>query len=93
MLCGNGDHSANGTRLGQLEEMQGSIVRRKMLTELIRPATVYEAETSTTTQRQENGINVNEVIMLRWMYELTRNSVEPTLMTDNEGCAGFYKIT
>ena len=26
MLCGNGDHSANWTRLEKLEEMQGSIV-------------------------------------------------------------------
>ena len=38
MLHGDGDHSANGTRLEKLEEMQGSIVRRRMPTKLIRPA-------------------------------------------------------
>ena len=38
MLCGNVDHSANRTRLEKLEEMQESIVRRRMATKLIRPA-------------------------------------------------------
>ena len=41
MLCGNGDHSGNGTRLEKLEEMQGSIVRRMMPTKQIRPATIW----------------------------------------------------
>ena len=31
MLCGNGDQSANGTRLEKLDEMQGSILRRRIL--------------------------------------------------------------
>ena len=38
MLHGNGDHSANVTRLEKLEEMQGSIVRRGMPTKPIKPA-------------------------------------------------------
>ena len=52
MLHGNGDHSANGTRLDKLEEMQGSIVRRGMPAKLIRHAMVfiYGAETLTTTK-------------------------------------------
>ena len=41
MLCGNGDHSANGTRLEKLEEMQGSIVRRRMSAKLIRPVMLW----------------------------------------------------
>ena len=38
---GNGDHSANVTRLEELEEMQGSIVRRRMPTKLIKPAMLF----------------------------------------------------
>ena len=38
MLHGNGDHSANVTRSEKLEEMQVSIVRRRMPTKLIKPA-------------------------------------------------------
>ena len=41
MLCGNGDHSANGTRLERLEEIQGSIVRRRMPAKPIRPVTLW----------------------------------------------------
>ena len=33
---------------------------------------IYGAETLGTTKRQENGINVNEMRMLRWMYGVTR---------------------
>ena len=40
MLCGNGDHCANGTRLDKLEEMQGSIVCRRMM-KLIRPVMIW----------------------------------------------------
>ena len=40
MLCGNGDHSANGTMLEEVEDMQGCIVRRRMPTKLIKPAIV-----------------------------------------------------
>ena len=71
MLCG--DHSANGNRLEEVEVMQGSIVRRRMPTKLIRPAMKYGAETLATTKRQENGIKVNEMRMLRWIYGVTRN--------------------
>ena len=42
MLCGNGDHIANGTRLEQLEEMQRSIVRRRMPTTMIRPSMIWD---------------------------------------------------
>ena len=52
MFYGNGDHSANGTRLEKLEEMQGSIVRRRMPTKLIRPVMQYGADTLATTKRQ-----------------------------------------
>ena len=41
MLHGNGDQSANVTRLEKLEEMQGSIVRRRMPTKLIKPAMLF----------------------------------------------------
>ena len=41
MLYGNGDHRANVTRLEKLEEMQGSIVRGKMPTKLIKPAMLF----------------------------------------------------
>ena len=41
MLSGNGDHSANGTRFEKLEDMQGSIVRRRMPTKLIRPVMLW----------------------------------------------------
>ena len=51
MLHGNGDHSANGTRMEKLEEKQGSIVRRRMPTKPIRPAMIYGAETLATTKR------------------------------------------
>ena len=44
MLHGNGDHSANGTRLEELEEMQVSIVRRRMATKLIRPALLFRGQ-------------------------------------------------
>ena len=47
-------------------------VRRRMPTKLIRPAMVYGAETLATTKRQENGIQVNEMRMLRWMFGVTR---------------------
>ena len=72
MLCGNGDHSANGTRLNKLQEMQRSIVRRRMPTKPIRPAMLYGADTLATTKRHENGIKVNDMRMLRWMYGETR---------------------
>ena len=41
LLYGNGDHSANVTRLEKLEEMQGSIVRRKMPTKLVKPTMLF----------------------------------------------------
>ena len=41
MLHGNGDHSANVTRLEKLEEIQGSILRRRMPTKLIKPAMLF----------------------------------------------------
>ena len=71
MLWGNGDNSANGTRLDKLDEMQGSVVRRRMLTKLVRPAMIYGAETLATTKRQDNRINANEMRMLRCMYGVT----------------------
>ena len=72
MLHDNGDHSANGTRLEKLEEMHGSVVRRRMPTKPITPAMICGTETLATTKRQKNGINVNEMRMLRWMYGVTR---------------------
>ena len=42
MLCGNVDHSANVTRLENLEEMQGSSVRRRMPAKLIRPVMLWD---------------------------------------------------
>ena len=42
MLCGNGDHTVNGNRLEKLEEMQGSIVRRRIHTKLIIPVLLWE---------------------------------------------------
>ena len=41
MLHDNGDHSANVTRSEKLEEMQGSIVRRRMPTKLTKPAMLF----------------------------------------------------
>ena len=48
--------------------MQGSIVHRKMPTKLIRPAMLCGTETLAKTKRHENGIKVNEMRMLTWMY-------------------------
>ena len=42
MLCGNGDQSANGTRLEKLEDMHGSIVRRRMPAKLIRTVMLWD---------------------------------------------------
>ena len=52
MLRGNGNHSANKSRLEKLEEMQEILVRRRMPTTLIRPAMLYEAETLDRTKPQ-----------------------------------------
>ena len=41
MLHGNGDHSANVTRSEKLEEMQGSIVRKRMPTKLTKAAMLF----------------------------------------------------
>ena len=41
MLCENGDHSANGTRLETFEDMQGSIGRRRKLAKLIRTVMLW----------------------------------------------------
>ena len=71
ILCGNGNHRSNGTRLEKLEEMQSSIVRRRMHAKLIRPVMLWGRNVA-TTKKQDHGINVNEMTMIRWMYELTR---------------------
>ena len=65
ILHGNGDHSANVTRLEKLEEMQGSIVRRRMPTKLIKPAMLFMSQKRWLQM-------VNEMRMLRWMYGMTR---------------------
>ena len=72
MLCCNGDHSANGTRLEKLEEMQGNVVRRRMPAKVIRPVMLWGRKVG-YNEETRNGINVNEMIILRWMYGLTRN--------------------
>ena len=41
MLCENGDGRVNGIRLEKLEEMPGSIVRRRMPTKRTRPAMIH----------------------------------------------------
>ena len=68
MLCGNGDHSANGSTAEKLEEMQGEYRAQNDAYELIRPAIIHGAETLAKTKRQEDGIKVNEMRMLRWIY-------------------------
>ena len=72
VLCGNGDHSANGTGLEKMEEMQGSIVRRRIRAKLIRPVLQWGRKRC-YNEETRNWININEMIMLRWMYEMTRN--------------------
>ena len=49
-------------------------MRRRIPTKLTRPARIlsYGADTLVTTKRQENGIKVNEMRILRWMYGVTR---------------------
>ena len=85
----------NHTRLYKLEEMQGTIIRRRMPTKLIRPAMTlsYGTETLATTKRQENGIKVNEMRMLRLYVrsDKQRQDRERTLMRDNESCLGFQE--
>ena len=96
MLHGNGDHSANGTRLEKLVQMQGSIMRRRMPMKMIRPAMIYRTETLrlATTKRQENWIHVNEMRMLRWMNGVTRKDKiwnEHLITRNNESGVGFQK--
>ena len=58
MLCGNGDHSANGTRLKTLEEVPGIIVHRRQKRWLQR-------------RNKKMGLNKRDN-NARWMYGLTR---------------------
>ena len=58
MLCGNGDHSANGPRFEKLEEMQGSIVHRRMPTKRIGPAMIYIYGQKRWLQRNNNKMGL-----------------------------------
>ena len=78
--------------MDNLEEMQGSIVCRRMPTKLIRPVMLwgknigYNEETRKwdLCKRDDNaGVDVR--IDMQYM--------ERTLMRDKEGWAGLYKIT
>ena len=52
MLCGNGDHSANGTSLEKLEEMQGVLCAEGFLRNRLDQQR-YGAETLATTKKQD----------------------------------------
>ena len=57
-----------GPRRRNWKKCRGNIVRRMMPMKLIRPAIIHGAETLAKTKRQEDGIKVNEMRMLRWIY-------------------------
>ena len=58
-----------GSRLEKLEEMQVSIVRRRMHNKLIRPAMLF---TGQKRWIQRSDKRINEMRMLWWMYGVTR---------------------
>ena len=76
MLCGNKDHSPNRSRFEKLQEMQESIVRRRMPTKLIRTANSidHSMRQKRWLQRSDKKIEVNDtrMLLLRWMYGVTR---------------------
>ena len=47
-------------------------LKGKVYRTVVRPAMLYGAETLATTKRQESRIEVNEMMMLRWMCGVTR---------------------
>ena len=63
-------------------------LKRKIHTTVIRPAMIYGAETWTTTKREEERLNVNEMRMLRWSCGVTRKDRVP-----NKYIRGSLKVT
>ena len=47
-------------------------LKGKVDTSVVRPAILYGAQTWTTTRGQEARLNVNEMMMLRWIFRVTR---------------------
>ena len=62
-------------------------LKRKIYTTVIRPALIYGAETWTTTNREEERLNVNEMHMLRWSCGVTRKDRVP-----NKNIQGSLKV-
>ena len=62
-------------------------LKRKIYTTVIRPALIYGAETWTTTKREEERLNVNEMRMLRWSCGVTRKDRVP-----NKNIRGSLKV-
>ena len=52
-------------------------LKKRVYTTVVRPALVYGAETWTTTKREEERLNVNEMRMLRWSCGVTRKDRVP----------------
>ena len=87
MLHGNGDHSANVTRSEKLEEMQGSIVRRRMPTKLIKPAMLF-MRLKRWLQRSDKKIG-DENAKVDVRNDTPRQDQERTLTRDNKSGACF----
>ena len=52
-------------------------LKKRIYTGVIRPAMIYSAETWSTTKREEERMNVNEMRMLRWAAGVTRRDRVP----------------
>ena len=55
----------------------GRKLKRRLYTAVIRPAMIYGAETWSTTKKEEERMNVNEMRMLRWASGVTRRDRVP----------------
>ena len=62
-------------------------LKGKVYRTVVRPAMLYGAESWATTKRQESGIEVNEMRMLRWMCGVTRKD-----KIRNEHIRGMTKV-
>ena len=52
-------------------------LKKRIYTTVVRPALIYGAEAWTTTKREEERLNVNEMRMLRWSCGVTRKGRVP----------------